>query len=327
MKYCWSRFSRSSLGCFFMLILVVGCLLLQSCSNPGKGEENALNPRVPSFEPIVGIDFYEVSRVFDTGIAYDTTGFVQIPEWHLRFAKKDSVLVYSPYEDRMLGYKVYHDHDSFYHFARDSWKVIYLNQDSLMLQSLTLRGLTVDKFRSNVYMKFYSEDFLDKKFGHTNLDILRQPSRQDSAFVLERIAIANRNPDNRDSAFASRNYVQLRSKSPAVSIRKKKVQDYTLTERTPAYEYLYPEYFIQIDRAYKDFGHDFSVIVDENGKMRLGKIFVMEEFLEGRAKVIEGVIDVYLNNLLEIEPAHTHGIPHSSEVYLYVKGKKAPELD
>lgn len=311
------------------LVLIFICIVtfIQGCDIGTKESAQEQNPRVPSFKSIVGIDFYEIRRTFDTGISYDTSGFVQIPEWHLKFAKEDSILVYSPDEDRMLGYKVHHDHDSFYHFARDSWKVIELSKDSLTLQSLTLRGLTVDKIRSNVYMKFYSEKYLAKTYPGKSLEELREPSRMDSTFVRERTEIANRHPHEADSAFASRNYVKLTSDHPNVTIRKRKIDNYDLTEKTPSYEYLYPEYFIQIDRAYRKFGHDFSVIVDENGKMRLGKVFVMEEFLENKAQVIEGVIDVYLHNLLEIEPAETLGIPHASVIYLYVKGVKAPELE
>lgn len=314
---------------FFMLLLLMSAGLLMSCGARDKDEDT--DETVPYFEAVVGIDYFEVRRTFDTGVSYDTIGFVQSPEWHLRFAKKDSVLVYSPFEDRMLGYKVYHDHEDYYHFARDSWRVVELHPDSITLQRLSLNGLRVNKVKSNVYMKFYSSDYIKSHIGSAEqsiaekVELLRTPTQQDTVFVAERVAIANRNPQHTDSAFASRNFVELKSKSPIISVKKRKIEHIELTEKSPAYEYLYPEYTITIDRAYRDFGHDFSVVVDENGKMHLGKVFVMEEFVGPREKVVQGIIDVYLHNLLEIKPAHTLGMPHSSVVYLYVKGREDSE--
>lgn len=321
-----SRIAARFIQGLMILAILVGAW---SCGSGDKEEEEA--DQAPYFESVVGIDYYEVRRTFDTGVSYDTIGFVQLPEWHLRFAKKDSVLVYSPFEDRMLGYKVYHDHEDYYHFARDSWRVIELHPDSITLQRLSLNGLRVNKVKSNVYMKFYSKSFIENNIGNPDqtlvekVDNLRLPTRQDTAFVAERVAIANRNPKHLDSTFASRNFAELTSKSPAISVKKRKIEHIELTEKSPAYEYLYPEYTITIDRAYRDFGHDFSVIVDEQGKMHLGKVFVMEEFVGPREKVVQGIIDVYLHNLLEIKPAHTLGMPHASVIYLYVKGKEVIE--
>jgi hypothetical protein len=319
------------------------------CGQKDQENEGQSLQGVEVFEPIVGIDFYEVRRTFDTGVSYDSLGFVQLPEWHLRFAKKDSILIYSPYEDRMVGYKVHHDHDTYFHFARDSWRVHSLSPDSIIIQRLSLNGLKVNKIKSNVYMKFYSERYLmeevDKQLNQDSIARadgqrdraavtlekaetleqkvarLRLPTAADTAFVKSQVELANRNPGNMDSTFASRNFAQVKSKHPVVTVTKRKIQHLELTEKSPAYEYLYPEYYIKIDRAYKDFNHDFSVIIDEHGKMRLGKVYVMEDFVEARTRVVEGIIDVYLSNWLEVTPAQTLGMPHASTVYLYVKGR------
>lgn len=302
-----------------ILAFITGC-------GSGSGEEKE-KKGTEIFEPYVGIDYYEVRRTFDTGVSYDSLGFVQLPEWHLRLAKQDSILIYSPFEDRMVGYNIYHDHAQYFHFARDSWRVVELHQDSITLQRLSLNGLKVNKVKSNVYMKFYSARYINEELGsqaeslESKIAKLRLPTRQDTAFVRTQTELANRNPDNLDSTFASRNFATLKSRHPAVKVEKRKIEHLELTEKSPAYEYLYPEYTITIDPAYRRFNYDFSVIVDTNGRMHLGKVFVMEDFLETRTRVVEGIIDVYLHHWLDIEPASTLGMPHASTVYLYVKGR------
>src|SRR3546814_560477 len=133
---------------------------ISGCAGTAEDEDRDL--RRPSFQPIVGIDFYEVRRSFDNGLAYDSIGFVQEAEWHVKFTRDDAVQIYAPgSEDSLFNFEITHDHDSFFHFARESWKVVDLNRDSLMLQRLSLDGLRVNKMRSNVYMRFYAKDYLD----------------------------------------------------------------------------------------------------------------------------------------------------------------------
>lgn len=307
-------------------ILIFFGAVFVSCGSDQE-EESGEPEGVDLFEDLVGIDYYEVRRTFDTGVSYDSMGFVQLPEWHMRWAKKDSMLVYSPWEDRMVGYKIYHDHADYFHFARDSWRMITLTKDSVVLQRLSLNGLQVDKAKSNVFMKFYSAEHLKDHFAVSAdslpvlIDRLRLPTVQDSVFVQSQVHRANQYVAEMDSAFASRNYAQLRSKHPALTVTKRKIDNFDLTEKSPAYEYLYPEYQITIDPAYRNFRHDFSVNIDEHGKMQLLKVYVMEDFQDARERVVEGVIDVYLHNWLEIIPAETLGMPHSSTVYLYVRGR------
>jgi hypothetical protein len=45
-----------------------------------------------------------------------------------------------------------------------------------------------------------------------------------------------------------------------------------------------------------------------------------DEFVESRKKVLEGIINVYLKNLLTIKPGTTLGIPHTSLIMLRVRG-------
>lgn len=301
----------------WLAVFWVGCMML-AC---GGGADKDKEARKPSFTDIVGIDFYEVRRAFDNGLAYDSIGFVQVPEWHLKFIDEDSIQVYSISQDSMFTYTVYHDHDSFFHFARESWKVVDLHPDSLMLQRLSLKGLKVDRIRSNVYMRFYSKEYIQNKL-HTTVEELRKPRRQDTLFVQAMAARANQNPSNPDSAFASVNMAGLEPNHPMINVKRRRTDSLKLMEQSAAYAYLYPEYDITINGAYRDFYYTFSALVDERGTMRLGKVNVMPEFEEDRKRVITGIIEVYLQNLLDITPASTLGIPHTSVIYLRVRGRK-----
>ncbi len=300
------------------ILLLLSYCIFSGCT--GTVEDEDSDPRRPSFKPIVGIDFYEVRRSFDNGLAYDSIGFVQEAEWHVKFTREDAVQIYVPGSDSSFNFEITHDHDSFFHFARESWKVIDLNRDSLMLQRLSLDGLRVNKIRSNVYMRFYAKDYL-AKLGKS-LVRLREPRRQDTLFVQEMVQRANSNLDNVDSSYSSKNYPKLASKSEVLEIERRQYDSLALMSQSSAYEYLYPEYDITIHRAYKDFYHTFSILVGPDGKLRLGKFFVMPEFVESRRRVLQGIVDVYLQNLLDIAPATTLGLPHNSVVYLRVRGKQ-----
>ena len=299
-------------------LFLIFCCYLAGCSGSADNEDD-YDPRRPSFAPIVGIDFYEVRRAFDNGRAYDSIGFVQEPEWHIKFTRKDAVQIYVPGSDSSFNFQITHNHDSFFHFARESWKVIDLHPDSMMLQRLSLDGLKVNKIRSNVYMRFYSKEYLER-LG-TPLVELRKPRKQDTLFVQHMVQRANRNPDNVDSSFSSKNYPKLVSNSPILEIKRRQYDNLELISQSSAYEYLYPEYDIVIHKAYKDFYYTFSMLVGPDGKLRLGKFFVMPEFEESRRKVLSGIVSVYLQNLLDATPAVTLGMRHSSAVYLRVRGK------
>src|SRR3546814_1433606 len=88
---------------------------------------------------------------------------------------------------------------------------------------------------------------------------------------------ANSNLDSVDSSYSSKNYPKLTSKSEMIDIERRQYDSLASMSQSSAYEYLYPEYDITIHRAYKDFYHTFSVLVGPDGKLRLGKFFVMPE--------------------------------------------------
>lgn len=283
---------------------------------PEKGNRDG--KRVP-FVPIAGIDFYETRRAFDNGLSFDTTGFQQEPIWHINFTHNDSVKIHSLEGDSMLHYAIHYDRDSIFHFGREWFRVISLAKDSLMLQRLTVQNLRVKEARSNVYMKFYSERFI-RDHLKKSVEELRRPIAQDTAFVREMAKKTNTDPMNFNRLFAARHPVELKSIHPDLSVEKHVLDEGEGISRTAAYQYLYPEFDIQIDKAYKAFYHSFSVFVDEHGKMTVAKFIVSPEFEESRRKVLQGIIDVYFKNYMQITPGNTLGIPHNTLVMLHVKG-------
>lgn len=310
--------------CFVVLLFVANLITLSSCSSPSakmqhKEGEEKLEPGRPSFTPITGTDFFEVRRAFDNGLAFDTLGFEQEPIWHLNFISNDSVKIFSPDSNAMLHYSIYFDQDSIFHFGREWFRVRSLAKDSLLLQRLTVVSKHVKEARSNVYMKLYSARFIRDSLK-TTVEALRKPRPNDTAFIQWRSNIANENPTVIDSAFAARNPVQLIPKNPNITAKRRIFSESERLNQSAAYAYLYPEYDIVIKKAYKNFYYPFSVLVDGSGNVHLGKFVTSDEFVESRKRVLEGIIDVYLKNLLTIKPGTTLGIPHTSLIMLRVRG-------
>lgn len=297
-------------------MLICGMCFLSCTSMPSKGNRDG---KRPAFLPIAGIDFYESRRAFDNGLSFDTLGFQQEPIWKINFTHNDSIKIINLEGTEMLHHAIYYDQDSIFHFGRQWFRVISLEKDSLLLQRLAVQNLRVKEDRSNVYMKFYSARFI-KDSLKTTVDELRKPTAQDTAFVKERIERTNAHPTNMDSLYAARNPVVLKSINPHLKVEKHEPDIDEAVNRTAAYQYLYPEFDIVINKTYKDFYHSFSVFVDEKGKMTVGKFIISPEFEESRRKVLQGIIDVYFNNYMEITPGSTLGIPHNTLIMLYVKG-------
>jgi hypothetical protein len=87
-----------------------------------------------------------------------------------------------------------------------------------------------------------------------------------------------------------------------IEVEKVKVKQDRLLNVFSSEEYLNPTYNITIHNAHKNFGYYFAVVVDERGKMHFKKILQLmnPEFVESRERVVKGIIEVYLQNLLEI---------------------------
>ena len=260
---------------------------------------------VPTFTAIKGIKYTEVRRSFQNGLSFNEQGFQLEPEWNIYFNADDSVRIFSPEKKQYMTYRIFHSHKALFQFAREWFRVKHVSKDSILLQVMALESRVVNEDRSTIYMKLYSDEYIKNKL------------KVDAAKLKA--------PSNLDSAFAARNPVVLNSKSRITRVEKiKPALDPYLGHVNRSEEYLYPEYRINIDKAYQNFQYSFSVVVDHNGKMHFKDFLVAvePEFLETKTKVAKGIIDIYLRNTLNIKPGNTLGFPHSSLINLHVIGKK-----
>lgn len=308
----------------FVFILIVAFSALLSCTSQ-TNEERRNADRKFSFEPLKGIMYYEVKRRFSTGLSFNELGFQQEPTWIIQFHSKDSVLAYSPQKLKMQGFHFHYDHGDVYNFAQEWFRIKSVSKDSLKMQRLNLTKREISKdIRSDVNITFYSKNYIENVLK-TTPEILQRPTKADTLYIQQLSEKSNRNPGKIDSAFAGRQPVELVPLSNMIRVKKLSSVD-KLNGKTEAYDYLFPRYKIEIDRAYEDFGYDFSVVVDAKGKMYLGTFGpVLPENTEPRRKTLEAIINVYLQNLLKITPGKTLGIPHSSEINLVISGKKSPK--
>ncbi|MFC5285335.1 hypothetical protein [Pedobacter alpinus] len=300
---------------FLILFFIVGLLSCQR-STP-KTDPLKRDFR---FESIKGIKYYEVRRTFASGISFNELGFQQTPEWAIRFLSDTTVQAYSPTKDKMLNFDLIFSHDGVYNFAREWFRIKAIGKDSLLLQRLEVNAKKIaSDVRSEVYMTYYSEDYLKKI--NKSVDELRKPRKIDSVFVKQRVDLINANITDSSAFFAARNPVEFSSKSEIVDIKKLNTVD-KLQNRSASYDYLYPEYTVNIQPAYKDFAYSISAIVDKNGRILVYRFNAQEDYKENRRKVLQGILDVYLAKLVTVKPGSTLGFKHSSVIVLNLIGKK-----
>lgn len=298
-------------------LLFVFSMLSFSCGHISKLSEEP----APTFTAIKGIKYSEVKRRFGNGLSFNEQGFQLEPEWNIYFNADDSVRIFSPKKNQYMTYRIFHSHKALFQFAREWFRVKHVSKDSLLFQVMALESRVVKEEQSDIFMTLYSDDYI-KNVLKTDAIKLKVPSREDTLFIKYRAIQAN---SNIDSAFAARNPVVLKSRSKISRVKKIMPSlDPYLGHVNRSEEYLYPEYQVNIDKAYQDFQYSFSVIVDHNGKMHFKQflISVEPEFLETKTKVVKGIIDVYLQNTLDITPGNTLGFPHSSLINLHVIGRK-----
>lgn len=296
-------------------------LILASCNNK-PAEKTKDTAKKLDLNVIKGIRYTEVKRRFSNGLSFDTTGFQQQPSWIIELKRPDTMLAYDPGQKIMQGFFLMYDHGDVYNFAKEWFRFKLISKDSLVFQRLQLTKKEIaSDIRSDVNMTFYADSYIREKL-HTTAEILQRPTKADTTFIKEMVARANRNPDNADSVFAGRQVALLSPLDNRITVERLSTVD-KINGRTEAYDYLYPSYKLVIPNAYKDFAYEFNVLVDEHGKLRLGKFFInMPEYRETRKKVLTGIIEVYLQNLLKIKPGSTLGIPHASEITVMVTGRK-----
>ncbi|MET3113105.1 hypothetical protein AAKU52_000826 [Pedobacter sp. CG_S7] len=298
--------------------------LLYSCTSsdaPVKTKITTSKTRL-SFETIKGIKYQEVKRRFSNGLSFDSLGFQQEPSWIIQFVSNDSIRAYSPQKKAMQGFHLHYDHGDVYNFAKEWFRIKSISKDSVVMQRLFVSKKEIAKdIRSDVNLTYYAQDYI-KNTLKTTAAKLQRPTAKDTTFIRGLSDQANRNPTTRDSVFAGRQPVRFIPKNKMISVEKLSSVD-VLNGKTEAFDYLYPSYRMVIQKAYKDFGYTFTVLVDKKGKLYLGTFSgEIPEYHEVRKKVLEGIISVYLQNLLTIKPGTTLGIPHASEVTVTVKGIK-----
>lgn len=304
------------------LVLIFCCsLFLFSCETK-TAKEKVVEKIKLDLTTIRGIRYTEVKRRFSNGLSFDSMGFQQEPTWIIELKSKDTVLAYDPRQKIMQGFYLHYDHADVYNFAREWFKFKLISKDSLVLQRLQVTGKEIaNDVRSDVNMTFYADDYI-KNVLHSKAEILQRPTKADTLFIAKLVALANRNPTNPDSIFAGRQIADLRPVDNRITVEFISSID-KLNGKTEAYDYLYPNYHVVIPNAYKDFAYEFNVLVDEKGKLHLGKFFTnLPEYREVRKKVLAGIVDVYLQNLLKIKPGTTLGMAHASEITVSATGKK-----
>ncbi|TDO19222.1 hypothetical protein [Pedobacter duraquae] len=281
---------------------------------------DTLRPR-HNFLAIKGIRYQEVKRRFSNGLSFSELGFQQEPNWIIQFVSNDTVLAYSPQKKRMQPFHLMFDHGDVYNFAAEWFRIKSISKDSIQMQRLQVNNKQIaNDIRSDVRITYYSEEYISKVLKTTAAQ-LQRPTAADTAFIKKLTARAIRNPTNADSAFAGRIPVNLIPLSKSITVEKLSSVD-VLAGRTKAYDYLFPEYKIIIYKAYQDFAYSFTAVVDQNGKIHLNTFRNdIPEYLEARKKVLQGIISVYLQNMLKIEPGSTFQMPHPSEITINVVGR------
>jgi uncharacterized protein YdhG (YjbR/CyaY superfamily) len=301
---------------FLSAFLLVGC-------NSNNNQKSEIKRAASAFTVVDGVRFFEVKRRFRNGLSFNKDGFQHEPTWIIKFKAPDSMLAYSPEKKGMEAFYLHFDHGQVYNFAREFFRAITIAKDSLVLQRLQVNGKVIagdDDVRSDVYSTYYTQDYIEKKLK-TTIGELQKPTRADTLYIKSLSDKTNRDPSNPVIAFAAREPVVFVPKGKFVTVEKISTVDET-NHRTQSYDYIYPQYKIQILKSYKKFSYSFSLIVDSNGKMYVNRVDgVLAEDVPPRKRLLQGITNVYLQNLFKVIPGKTLGIPHSSEVTVYLDGK------
>ncbi|WP_426670251.1 hypothetical protein ACPPVU_03190 [Mucilaginibacter sp. McL0603] len=298
---------------FLLLLLISICCISCDHFHAKKG--------LP-FGTVKGTHFKEVRRIFNNGLKFDKQGYQLEPSWDLYFLSDDSVLVFSPKTKKYYGFHVYFDHDSIFNMV-DAWfKVKKIATDSLILQALRVENKIIldDDEGSKVFLTFYSDRYI-KTHSAESIRKMGIPGPKDTLFIRARTKLVN---TKIDSAFAAREPVVLKSKSPLVAVEKVERVSTPIEEVDASDNYLAPEYNIAIQKAYEDFDYSFYVYVDDKGKMyfRKSAIACLPEYRATYEQIMKGLIDGYLHHYLDVTPGSTLGIVHASSILLNVAGKK-----
>lgn len=306
------NFSRIVLALLFSISLY-------ACS--GTANNNTNTPTELTFKDVAGTRYYEVKRRFSNGLSFNKDGFMLAPTWTIEYKHPDTMLAYSPEKRGMEAFYLQFDHGKIYNFAREFFRVKVIAKDSLILQRLQVESRVVAKGEvSDVNCTYYTKNYIENVLK-TTVGELQRPSPADTAFIKKLSEKTYKHPANPDTAFAATEIVALKPNSKNISVKLIGYAD--SGSHRKSYAYMYPEYRVEINKSYKDFRYRFSVVVDVKGKMYVNRVEgVLPEDMPHRKKLIQGIADVYLQNLLYIKPGTTLGLPHSSEITISLVGNK-----
>jgi len=307
---------------FFIATLV--SVTLYACNSQSEKKTKAKDdPAAESltFRDVDGVRFYEVKRRFSNGLSFNKDGFMLAPTWIIEYKAPDTMLAYSPEKRGMEAFYLQFDHGRVYNFAREFFRVKMIAKDSLVLQRLQVDARVITKGEvSDVNCTYYTKDYIEKVLK-TTIGELQRPTKLDTAFIKKLSAATYKHPSNPDTAFAATEPVVFEPNSKNVKVEKLAYADSAHARKS--YAYMYPEYRIEINKSYKAFRFRFSVVVDVKGNLYVSRIEgVLPEDVASRKKLIQGIADVYLKNLLHIKAGTTMGIPHSSEVTINLVGNQ-----
>ncbi len=296
--------------CWFFL---AGC----SENNQKNGKDTIA---VPDFTQIKDIDFFEVKRRFSNGLSFDTSGFQLEPSWILNFKSNDSVAAFSPETVRWHNFPILHDHDAVFNMVHDFFRVKSIHKDSIVFQRLEVQSKQIKNgFLSDVNMTFYSRDYIFNRLK-SNPHNLQRPTAKDTAFIKELVNKVD-SVTNQKYVFSARDVVQFIPRNENVkSSFLNKVDKVAGIKNSSLY--MEPKYKLEINKAYKKFDYLFTAIVDENGNLTIKDVVgVLKDAVESRKKLLQGISDVYIKHLFKVVPGSTLGMPHSSEVEIYLVGR------
>lgn len=299
-----------------LFIAFISALFFSSCNQEKKKVAEEL-----TFKDVNGVRYYEVKRRFSNGLSFNKDGFMLQPTWIIEYQYPDTMLAYSPEIRGMESFYLQHDHGQIYNFAREFFRVKKIAKDSLILQRLEVNARVVAKGEvSDVNCIYYTKNYIENVLK-TTVGELQRPTASDTAYIKSLTAKTLKDPGNPDVAFAATTPVVLKPNSKNVTTKLIGYADST-SESKKSYAYMYPEYRVEINKAYKNFNYRFSVIVDVKGNLYVNRIQgVLPEDMAPRKRLIQSIADVYLKNLLFITPGTTLDIPHSSEITISLIGK------
>ncbi|OOQ58629.1 hypothetical protein [Mucilaginibacter pedocola] len=300
----------------FALALVVVSAMGCHDNNP----RHRVNKRPISFKSIEGITYTEVARFMQNGLSFNEYGYHLSPDWRMRFVSKDSVALFSPVKKQFLNFPLACGLDSIINTNRSYLKMRRMSKDSLVFELLLAHEDTLDVTGAKIFMKFYADDYIKNKL-HTTAEVLQRYRRRDTLFVKGLVEKANA---DMKEAFAAQHPVQFVSKSPILTVQKRKTAPGPLFENsTVSDDYMDPHYDIVIKKAYADFKYSFSVYVDKDGNMYYDKPlfpFTDGKYRDNYIHNSTAILNGYLKKYLADVPGQSLGMKHASLISLHVKG-------